>query len=80
MTKHSKYNDLHNEGGEGYNPYPKRTESKEPRWSILEGKISRAIRIQNGTSTQDARYEELKKEIETLEAELSVELKKQCGG
>ena len=73
MSKYTRYNNLHNEGGEGYNPYKKREESKEPRWSILDSKRDRLVRIMNGTSMQDSRYPELEKELAVVEAEIKIE-------
>lgn len=76
MSKRTTYNNLYNEGGEGYNPYKKQAESTEPRWSILDSKRDRLIRIMNGTSMQDSRYAELGKELAAVEAEIKIEEEK----
>ncbi len=62
------YNNINNEGGEGFNPHSKYVEAEngEPLWSILEGKQYRLKRIKNGTPTGSDRYEELEKEISEL--------------
>ncbi len=63
------YNNLHNEGGEGYNPHPKHVGSTgEPEWSKLSDKLYRLQRIQNGTSDADPRWAELEAEIKVVEA------------
>jgi hypothetical protein len=64
------YNDLMNEGGEGYNPHEKFVESGagEPLWSKLEGKAARISRIMEGTSIDDPRYSELDAEYKVLKA------------
>lgn len=69
------YNNLNNEGGEGYNPheqYINHDDDGEPLWSILDGKRARLMRVMNGTSTSDPRYAELEAEVATLAAAIKI--------
>lgn len=68
------YNNLHNEGGEGYNPHDQyiTTGGGEPEWSKLDDRKYRLMRIMEGTSTSDPRYAELEKEVETLTAAIKI--------
>ena len=67
------YNNLHNEGGDGYNPHPQYVgTTDEPQWSILEDRKYRAMRIANATSTDDPRWEQLQAEIATLDAAIKI--------
>jgi hypothetical protein len=68
------YNNLQNEGGEGYNPHDKyiTTGGGEPEWSKLDDRKYRLIRIMAGTSIYDPRYEEMEKEVETLTAAIKI--------
>lgn len=66
----SAYNNLQNEGGEGYNPHQKylSSGSGEPEWSKLDDKIYRTLRIMNATSDASPRYKELQAELDALQA------------
>lgn len=68
------YNNLHNEGGEGYNPHDQyiTTGGGEPEWSKLDDRKYRLMRIMEGTSTSDPRYAEMGKEVETLTAAIKI--------
>lgn len=67
------YNNLQNEGGEGYNPHDKYiSNDEEPEWSRLDDQRSRLIRRLEITSTSDARYAEIEAEIATLEAAVKI--------
>lgn len=68
------YNNLQNEGGEGYNPHDKyiTTGDGEPEWSKLDDRKYRLLRIMEGTSTSDPRYAEMEKEVETLTAAIKI--------
>lgn len=68
------YNNLFNEGGEGYNPHDQyiTTGSGEPEWSKLDDRKYRLLRIMEGTSTSDPRYAEMEKEVETLTAAIKI--------
>lgn len=67
------YNNLQNEGGEGYNPHDKYiTTGGEPEWSKLDDRKYRLLRIMEGTSTSDPRYAEMEKEVETLTAAIKI--------
>lgn len=68
------YNNINNEGKEGFNPHDKYLASvtSEPLSSILETKQYRLKRIMNGTATESARYEELRKEIAELDAAIEI--------
>lgn len=68
------YNNLNNEGGEGYNPHDQyiNDDDGEPLWSILDGKRARLMRIMEGTSTSDPRYTEMVVEVATLEAAIKI--------
>lgn len=68
------YNNLHNEGGEGYNPHDQyiTTGGGEPEWSKLDDRKYRLMRIMEGTSTSDPRYAEMEKEVETLTAAIKI--------
>jgi len=74
MSKEKRYDNLYNEGAEGYNPHRRGgKESGEPRWSILSGKRSRIMRIMEGTSIHDSRYAELEAELAAVEAEIKAD-------
>lgn len=68
------YNNLHNEGAEGYNPHDKHitTDDGEPEWSKLDDKKYYIMRCMEGTSTSDPRYAEMEKEVETLTAAIAI--------
>lgn len=68
------YNNLHNEGGEGYNPHEKyiTTGGGEPLWSKMDDRKYRLLRIMEGTSTSDPRYAEMEAEVETLTAAIKI--------
>jgi len=54
------YNNIHNEGGEGFNPHAKHIQTGgEPLWSKLDDEAARLLRILNGTSESDSRFAEL---------------------
>lgn len=69
-----KYDELYNEGGEGFNPYRQQKDSNEPMWSKVESRISKLQRLLNGMSDSDfrdrerylAEIEELKKVYEEI--------------
>lgn len=64
------YNDLINEGGDGYNPHEQFISSGkgEPLWSQLSDKIYRMQNVANATSDMDPRWKEMMQEIEVLKA------------
>ncbi len=68
------YNNLGNEGGEGYNPHDQyiTTGGGEPEWSKLDDRKYRLLRIMEGTSTSDPRYAEMEAEVETLTAAIKI--------
>lgn len=69
------YNNLYNEGGEGYNPHDQYAcddADGEPLWSRLDGEKYRLLRVMQGTSTADPRYAELERELQTVEAALKI--------
>lgn len=74
-----RYNDLYNEGGEGYNPHPKYIESTapEPLWSILSDKIARLTRVLNGTSESDPLFAKWSAERSALQAQLDAERRRE---
>ena len=70
-----KYDELFNEGAEGFNPYRHQKDS-EPIWSKVENRISKLQRLLNGMSDSDfrdrerylAEIEELKKVYEEIKS------------
>lgn len=68
------YNNLHNEGEEGYNPHDQyiSTGSGEPEWSKLDDKKYCLMRRMEGTSTSDPRYAEMENEVEILTAAIVI--------
>jgi len=69
------YNNLQNEGGEGYNPHPQYLQDSndgEPEWSKLDDKKYHIMRCMEGTSTSDPRYAEMEKEVATLTAAIAI--------
>lgn len=68
------YNNLHNEGGEGYNPHDQYidTGSGEPEWSKLDDRRWRLINRLNATSTDDPSYTQMEAEIETLSEAIKI--------
>lgn len=64
------YNDLFNEGGEGYNPYPKKR-AAIPQWVILSNVRDRILRVIAGVSINDPRYTELTAELAAVEIKLA---------
>lgn len=68
------YNNLFNEGGEGYNPHEKylTTGGGEPVWSKLDTRMHRLMRIMEGTSVYDRRYEEMEKEVAVLKDAIKI--------
>lgn len=67
------YNNIHNEGGEGFNPHPKTVGgSGEPEWSKLDDKKYRLENLLNATSDAEPRYEEIKDEIVLVAAALEI--------
>lgn len=69
------YNNLHNEGGEGYNPHEQYiTESGEPTWSKLMDRQHKVERIMDVTSIDDPRYAELAAELATLKAAIKLDM------
>ena len=69
MTE-KEYDDLYNEGGEGFNPYRPDMDKGEPLWSKVESRMSKVQRSLNGIgdeafdaerkATLTAEYVELK--------------------
>lgn len=68
------YNNLQNEGEEGYNPHPQYLQDNdgEPEWSKLDDKKYYIMRRMEGTSTSDPRYAEMGKEVATLTAAIAI--------
>lgn len=59
------WDEVINEGGEGYNPYTAPIED-EPAWSRVMDMYHRTCRIMDGTSSSDPQYVVLKARAETL--------------
>jgi len=73
------YNNLNNEGGEGYNPHAQYVDGGgEPLSSILDDKQYRLKRIKNGTTDGSERYEQLVKEIAELDAAIEIAEKQEA--
>lgn len=72
------YNNLHNEGGEGFNPHPKeiQTGKGEPLWCKLDSRAYRLLGILNGMSSQDEIYAARHAEYEVLKAAAADALKR----
>ncbi|MEN6487343.1 MAG: hypothetical protein ABFD66_00430 [Smithella sp.] len=66
------YDDLYNEGAEGFNPYrASDNDDSEPLWSKIESRIAKIQRLLNGLSDNafdQPRAAQLKAEQEELEA------------
>ena len=72
MTKEKRFNNLYNEGGEGYNPHrPK--DADIPKWVVLLGERDRILRVMEATSLRDPRYAEPAAELAHLAKELEKE-------
>ena len=68
------YNDLHNEGGEGYVPsYLQTPETSEPRIWQLRGQRDHILAIMAGTSTEDKGYLELAAKLAAVIMEIEKE-------
>ena len=65
---------VQNEGGDGWEP---KTEvaSTEPRWSRLESRKAKLLRVMTGTATADPRYAQLQAELSAVSAQLAKEEK-----
>jgi hypothetical protein len=68
------YNQIHNEGAEGYNPHPKHVGSDdgEPLWSKLDDQMYRTLSIMAGTSTDDPRYAKMQATVADLKAAIII--------
>lgn len=68
------YNNLYNEGDEGYNPHDQYISAGngEPEWSKLDDQKYYIMRRMEGTSTSDPRYAEMEKEVEILTAAITI--------
>jgi hypothetical protein len=67
------YDDLFNEGGEGFNPYKKQADGGEPMWSKIDNRIAKLTRLLNGMNSDDLRrkkYEAEKAELEKVYEEI----------
>ena len=64
------YNDLHNEGAEGYNPHEKHVETGkgEPLWSKLDSKANKLQDMANMTSDSDPRWQQMMDEVKIFRA------------
>ena len=70
----TQYNNLMNEGGEGYIPsYLEKKETEEPRIWVLRDKRDRIIDMQVSISTDDSRYAELEAQLLQIKAEIEKE-------
>ena len=71
------YNNLYNEGGEGYNPHDKYAETGngEPLWSKLGSKADKLQDIANMTSDSDPRWQEMMDEVKVIRAAAKVAMK-----
>ena len=67
-----KWNDLQNEGGEGYRPIVKKT-VEIPKWAMLSGKRDRLLKIMESVSVEDSRYAQYKMDLAMVEAEIKKE-------
>lgn len=69
------YNNLHNEGGEGYNPHAKYIgESSEPAWSKMMDRMHQLERIMDGTSVSDPQYADMASEVDKLRAAIKIDM------
>lgn len=74
--KEKLYDNLHNEGGEGYNPFREKGGPSPPKGMALSEKKDRLKSIMAGTSIDDPRYAELQEQVKDIEKqELSEFLK-----
>jgi hypothetical protein len=64
------YNNLHNEGGEGYNPHEEHVSTGygEPLWSKLETEAYRLQNLINGTSDTNPGWKQLNDQLATIRA------------
>jgi hypothetical protein len=70
--KKMRWNDLQNEGGEGYRPTTKK-DNNIPRWVVLSGQRDRLLKIMESVSTADSRYAQYEIDLATVEAEIEKE-------
>ena len=69
------YNNLYNEGGEGYNPHSQHIDqTPEPVWSQLMDRQHKVERIMDATSIDDPRYAELATELVTLKVAIKIDM------
>lgn len=70
MTREQQYDQINNEGGEGYNPYRgQRRESGEPEWSRVQTKLLKAQDQLNWTDLLSPKAETLRATIASLQAQ-----------
>lgn len=71
------YNNLQNDGGEGYNPHSKfiETGKGEPLWSKLDTKANKLQDMANATSDSDPRWQEMMDEAKILRAASRIAMK-----
>ena len=62
------WDEIMNEGGEGYNPYRQNKKDSEPTWSKVESLIAKTQRIINCTSTNDSEWPRLQTKYDALKA------------
>lgn len=67
------YDQVHNEGGEGYNPHRGSGETPEPLIWRLIGHRDSLLAIMAGTSMQDRRYVELEADLAATNAAIARE-------
>jgi hypothetical protein len=67
-----KWNDLQNEGGEGYGPTVKK-DNNIPHWVVLSGQRDRILKIMESVSTDDSRYAQYTLDLAAIEAEIKKE-------
>jgi len=67
------YNQIHNEGGEGYVPSYLTTETEEPLIWRLRGQRDSIVVAMAGTSTADPRYADLSTKLAEIKAAIARE-------
>ena len=60
------WDEVFNEGGEGYNPYRQNKKDSEPTWSKVESLMAKTQRILNCTSTTDPEWPRLQAKYSAL--------------
>ena len=71
------YNNIHNEGGEGYNPHDQHIETGkgEPLWSKLDERAYRIQNAMNALSESDPIFADFTAELVEVKAALAIAIK-----